>query len=189
LGSKHAWNKHASCANPSPRDLGGDPAWFYNDGIKDAKNSRGDYPSAGGLNNIIEGSGNTKLGLDKTFSFTRNLLLTPPLNESLSMMTHRKAKPGSGEVDSTNAVTALMLLHLSGSECRVKCKYVIDGTPEGYGAAAFDLPIVFGGEARNTNASSPFANDPTSFNETYAGRRTFQPGVHYHLIGCLARPF
>ena len=50
--------------------------------------------------------------------------------------------------------------------------YVIDGSPEGYGAAAFGLPVVFGREALNDSAEL----DPTLRSEPYAGRRTFSVG-------------
>ena len=155
-----------------PRDLGGDPASFYNDGIGPSSGSHLRYKSAGGLNYIVETSGQTNLGPGATWTFLRNLFTSAPLNHSLSMMTGWIAKPRSGEVDEdSEAVKALTLLNRDGQECRVECKYVVDGTPEGYGLAAFELPIVFGREARN--ASPEARSDPTSFNETYAGRRTF----------------
>ena len=64
------------------------------------------------------------------------------------------------------------LVHRNGSGCRLECKYVVDGTPEGYGAAAFQLPVVFGREGWSPSA------DQTLDREAYAGRRSFSVGGH-----------
>ena len=103
------------------------------------------------------------------FLYYDTLFRTHPLNASLEIVTGYIAQPSSGVVDSGGRPTGLSLLHRNGSSCFVACEYVVDGSPEGWGAAAFGLPVIFGREAL-TNKST---DDPTVRGEAYAGRRTF----------------
>eukprot|EP00041_Stephanoeca_diplocostata_P026348 m.709152 g.709152 ORF g.709152 m.709152 type:complete len:899 (+) comp22941_c0_seq29:78-2774(+) len=157
------------------RDLGGDPTFFYHDGA-------GMIPSGGGLNVLLlneslrgEPFANARPGgPGDAFLFFDTLFRTAPLNQSLEILTDWIALPGSGVVNADGAVTGLSLLHRDGvTTCTLNCSYVIDGTPEGYGSAAFELPVVFGREAYNSTTT-----DPTLHNETYAGRRTFSIDGH-----------
>jgi hypothetical protein len=155
------------------RDLGGDPTTFYHDGA-------GMVPSGGGLNVELLDSGNSSNGDDANvpggpgaaFIFFDTLFRTAPLNQSLEIIEGYIAAPNSGVVDEkTGRVQSVELINGdSGERCVLQCQYVIDGSPEGFGASAFGLPIVFGREAR-ANSS-----DPTLDNEQYAGRRTFAVG-------------
>ena len=83
---------------------------------------------------------------------------------------------GGGEVDpTTSKPAAVTLLHRNGSTCRVAgIKYVIDGSPEAFGARAFDLPVVLGREAWHNSTG----DDPTTAAEAYAGRRSFSVQGH-----------
>ena len=84
------------------------------------------------------------------------------------------ALPHSGQVDAALRVESVSLLHRNSSTCSVTAKYVVDGTPEGYGVAAFSLPVVFGREALHNEST----DDPTTRAEPYAGRRTFSVNGH-----------
>ena len=166
------------------RDLGGDPASFYHDGGFMVR-------AGGGLNDLLlcstnssclssaaeqrGGNTNTAGGPGAAFLFFDTLLRTAPLNRSLEIIEGYIAQPHSGTVDAAGRVTGLSLLRRDGSACSVSARYAIDGTPEGYGAAAFDLPIVFGREALHNESTD---DDPTTRAEPYAGRRTFSVNGH-----------
>jgi len=111
-------------------------------------------------------------GPGTAFLFFDTLLRTAPLNSTLELIEGYVALAGSGTVDALGRASGLTLLHRNGSMCAVACRYVIDGSPEGYGAAAFGLPVVFGREAWHNST----ADDATTRAEAYAGRRTFAVG-------------
>eukprot|EP01052_Picozoa_sp_SAG31_P008720 SAG31_NODE_444_length_15625_cov_6.047469_7_plen_494_part_00 len=166
------------------RDLGGDPASFYHDGGHMVRNG-------GGLNDLLlcsansscdasssaesrGGNANIAGGPGAAFLFFDTLLRTKPLNQSLEILEGYIAMPKSGEVDQAGRIVGVTLLHRNGSTCFVRAKYAIDGTPEGYGAAAFSLPVIFGREALHNHSS----DDPTTRAEPYAGRRSFSVNGH-----------
>jgi hypothetical protein len=167
------------------RDLGGDPSSFYHDGGHMVR-------TGGGLNDLLlssvplgdhseqrGGNANVAGGPGAAFLFFDTLLRSAPLNRSLEIIEGYVALPGSGQLDTaTGAISSLSLLHRNGSMCTVKCRYAIDGTPEGYGAAAFGLPIVFGRERWHNQSIDP-DDDPTTRAEAYAGRRTFTTVPHH----------
>ena len=165
------------------RDLGGDPASFYHDGGYMVR-------TAGGLNDMLlcstnstcassateQHGGNTNVagGPGAAFLFFDTLLRTAPLNASLEIIEGYIAQPHSGDVDTAGRVSGVTLLHHNGSTCAVRAKYAVDGSPEGYGAAAFSLPVVFGREAWHNESR----DDPTTKAEPYAGRRSFSVDGH-----------
>jgi len=119
-----------------------------------------------------------------SFEFLRSLVdnLT-----SVRVLSGYIPRPRSGTTTTANAgnmsnngwVTGLELIDNKGGVVKVSARFVIDGTPEGYGAAAFGLGVRFGREGRNLNRSA--CVDNTTFNESFAGRRIFAspypPGV------------
>eukprot|EP01044_Picomonas_judraskeda_P011648 COSAG03_NODE_1603_length_3801_cov_82.441923_4_plen_647_part_00 len=78
--------------------------------------------------------------------------------------------PSSGRIVA-GAVQGLDLVARNGSTISLSASFIIDGTPEGYGAAAFRLPVRFGREGRVLDRGKSV--DATTFNETFAGRRIF----------------
>jgi hypothetical protein len=166
------------------RDLGGDPSSFYHDGGHMVR-------TGGGLNDMLlcsttstcssassqeQHGGNTNVagGPGAAFLFFDTLLRTSPLNASLEIIEGYIALPHSGTVDAAGRVSSVTLLHHDGSTCSVRTKYAVDGSPEGYGAAAFSLPVVFGREALHNEST----DDPTTRAEPYAGRRSFSVNGH-----------
>eukprot|EP00038_Savillea_parva_P014470 m.11058 g.11058 ORF g.11058 m.11058 type:complete len:961 (-) comp2813_c0_seq1:195-3077(-) len=157
------------------RDLGGDPTSFYHDGAQMV-------PSGGGLNMLLFKSGNpsgkvpfgnTLGGPGAAFLFFDTLFRTAPLNQTLMVLEDYIAAPGSGKVGADGRPVSVELVHRETLDrCILSCSYVVDGSPEGWGAAAFGLPIVFGREALENST------DPTLRFEPYAGRRSFSVGGH-----------
>lgn len=93
---------------------------------------------------------------------------------SVTILSGYIARPNSGTfrtVANVSSVSGLELINANGSIQPVETRFVIDGTPEGYGASAFNLPVRFGREGRVTNRN--LVRDETKFNETMAGRRIF----------------
>eukprot|EP01051_Picozoa_sp_SAG22_P001503 SAG22_NODE_60_length_23423_cov_8.445250_7_plen_926_part_00 len=165
------------------RDLGGDPSSFYHDGGHMVR-------AGGGLNDMLLCSTDSTCSFDTkeqhgdnsnvaggpgaAFLFFDTLLRTAPLNASLEIVEGYIALPHAGTVDAAGRVSGVTLLHRDGSTCAVSAKYAVDGSPEGYGAAAFSLPVVFGREALHNEST----DDPTTKAEPYAGRRSFSVNGH-----------
>ena len=166
------------------RDIGGDPASFYHDGGRMVRNGGGlndmllcsTNSSCGASSSAEQSGGNTNVagGPGAAFLFFDTLLRTAPLNASLEIIEGYIALPHSGTVDAAERVSGVTLLHRDGSTCSVRAKYAIDGSPEGYGAAAFSLPVIFGREALHNEST----DDPTTKAEPYAGRRSFSVNGH-----------
>jgi hypothetical protein len=68
-------------------------------------------------------------------------------------------------------VAGLTLINATGSLCSLPCKYVIEGSGEGYALSAFNVSLRFGREGRVSPANS--SCDETSCGESLAGRRMF----------------
>jgi len=131
------------------------------------------------LRNVTAPSGpasdlGSRLGPGSVFLWFDTLFRTAPLNATLEILPDYIALPAGGVVDTGGSVRGLTLLHRNGSMCRITCRYVVDGSPEGYGAAAFGLPVVFGREALRNGSTWVAATR----NEPYAGRRVYSRGGH-----------
>ena len=157
-----------------PRDFGGDFTNFIPTDI--AVSAR----TVGGVNYIYdtfarkhtnEKSGSSTAGKDgrvappgPSIEFLYDYMTRYP---NVRILAGYLPKPHSGILDTKNQVKNLKLIAEDGKVVTVYCQYAIDGTPEGYGTKAFDLPVIFGREGQHKD------EDPTRNMEAFAGRRLF----------------
>ncbi len=87
--------------------------------------------------------------------------------ENIKIIAGYLPQPHSGVLDAQKRVQQVSVISETGEVITIHCQYAIDGTPEGYGAKAFDLPLIFGREGMHAD------EDPTRNMEAFAGRRMF----------------
>lgn len=80
--------------------------------------------------------------------------------------------PGGGVVGADGRVAGAALVSEAGDACALRCRYVVEGTSEGYALRAFNQSIRFGREGVRTGAN---CSDVTNCAESLAGRRVFGP--------------
>ena len=157
-----------------PRDFGGDFTNFIPTDI--AVSAR----TVGGINYVYdtfarkhtnEKSGSSTAGKDgrvappgASIEFLYDLVKKYP---HIKILTGYLPKPHSGVRNKKNQVKQVSVIAEDGQVIKINCQFAIDGTPEGYGAKAFDLPVVFGREGQHED------KDPTRDMEAFAGRRLF----------------
>lgn len=80
--------------------------------------------------------------------------------------------PGGGSIGADGRVASVTLVSEGGDTCALRCRYVIEGTSEGYALRAFNQSVRFGREGVRTGAN---CSDVTNCGESLAGRRVFGP--------------
>lgn len=166
------------------RDVGGDvTSAVRTDLFTSARN-------AGGLNYVYDRfarrASDTPSGMSGTarvappgasFAFLHGVLTeSPVVSPPLSLLTGWMPLPGSGRVDAAGRVTGLTLVAENGTTCALACKYVVEGSNEGYALKAFNVSTRFGREGvRNETGGGrgPPCSDATNCGESMAGRRVF----------------
>lgn len=116
-----------------------------------------------------------------SFTYLQSLLAYDP---TLQLLPNYMVLPGSGTIGkSNNTVESIRLISTLNSsfESVIHCKYLIEGSNEGYALRAFNISVRYGREGVRNDSST--ATDVTNYDEALAGRRIFgrcgTPGLQH----------
>ena len=107
-----------------------------------------------------------------SFSWLRGVIGDGANRSSLTFLSGWLPQPNGGRVGADGLINGLQLLDETGATCFLRCRYVIEGTSEGYALRAMNQSIRFGREGLRVGEN---CSDVSNCAESLSGRRVFGP--------------